>query len=214
MKKIFYIMCVVQFLLVSFKIVPNPYDIKPPILPLYMHGWFAPENQRHLEEIIQRIKPKVVVEIGTWLGCSAIFMAKRLPEGAVLYAVDTWEGSIEHHRNQVWKEMLPTLYRQFLSNVIHQPNKLTDVIVPIKKTSLQAAKQFNKSIDLIYIDGSHEDDDVYNDIMAWYPKIAKEGVCCGDDYKGWYPVKKGVDRAAAKLGVTVKHEGYFWWFVR
>ncbi len=63
---------------------------------------------------------------------------------------------------------MPAAYWQFLTNCKNL--KLTNKIIPIRMTSLEAAKFLSIKPDLIYIDASHEEVDVYNDIMAWYPK--------------------------------------------
>ena len=40
----------------------------------------------------------------------------------------------------------------------------------------------NNSIDLIFIDGNHTYNYVYNDLKNYYPKLKKDGVLCGDDF--------------------------------
>lgn len=36
--------------------------------------------------------------------------------------------------------------------------------------------------DLIYVDGAHDEVSVYNDLVNYYPKLATNGVICGDDW--------------------------------
>ena len=53
----------------------------------------------------------------------------------------------------------------------------------LKMTSMEAVKKFeNESIDFVFIDGSHEYEDIKNDIISWMPKVKKGGVLAGHDY--------------------------------
>ncbi|MCH9627870.1 MAG: tRNA 5-hydroxyuridine methyltransferase [Chlamydiales bacterium] len=186
--------------------IPEPYcSINN--LPFDGQGWFA--NGVQLEKIIDEIQPKTVIEVGAWIGQSTRFMAQRLPRESKLYAVDTWLGSPEEevHMND---PRLPHLYQLFLSNVKHAG--LTDVIIPIRMNSLEAAKALNIQADVIYIDASHDPESVYRDIMAWYPHLKPGGVFCGDDW-GWGNLREGVIRAANELNLTIIEYGWFWKFI-
>jgi predicted O-methyltransferase YrrM len=79
---------------------------------------------------------------------------------------------------------------------------LAHKINPIRLSSTDAAKVFNKKIDFLFIDADHTYDAVYNDIMNWYPKLSKKGVICGDDWH-WLNVRAAVVDAAAVLNISV-----------
>lgn len=51
---------------------------------------------------------------------------------------------------------------------------------------------------MIYLDGAHDTQSVYNDIIARYPHLTDSGIMCGDDW-GWESVQKGVLMAAKVL---------------
>lgn len=181
--------------------LPTPYNsIK--ILPPYYHGWFV--NQKQFDNIFSNNDISVVVELGSWLGASSIYIARKLKEGGKLYAVDHWKGSIEH-QNPNQKDvlhLLPTLYEQFLSNIIHA--NLTNIIIPIKNTTLEAAKNLSIKPDLVYVDASHDEESVYQDLKAWYPKLAYNGIMCGDDWP-LLPVRKAVQRFASEKKINIFH---------
>ncbi|MBA3953871.1 class I SAM-dependent methyltransferase [Candidatus Dependentiae bacterium] len=181
------------------------------ILPLDSHGWFSAENRNSLKHFITTYKPKVVVELGSWLGLSAIFMASLLPSNSVLYAIDNWtaEGDEAILNNEEAKLKIPTLYQQFLSNVIH--TKLTHKIIPMRMSTIEAAQSLNIHADLIYIDASHDEKSVYNDIIHWHPKLNKGGIMCGDDWL-WASVQTAVKRASSELNLAIKSNGNFWYF--
>ncbi len=179
------------------------------VLPEDPHGWFSDVNAKVLDEAIKKINPLIIIEIGTWLGSSACFMAKRLRPEARLYAVDHWMfGSETVLKTPSLNKKLPTLYQQFLSNVIIRG--LTDKIIPVRMSSMEAANSLNIKADLIYIDGAHDEESVYNDIIAWHPKLSENGKMYGDDY--FCPtVQKGLSRAANNLELKIKVHGGICW---
>lgn len=139
------------------------------------------------------------VEIGSWRGRSASFMAVEiLNSGKQIKfdCIDTWSGS-EEHLDQSSPFFIPELltdvnwlYCDFLKNVI----PVSDYITTIRKTSLEAVNSYdNRSLDFVFIDASHKYNDIKADILAWYPKVKKGGYLCGHDYKGFPDVKLAVD---------------------
>ncbi len=50
-------------------------------------------------------------------------------------------------------------------------------------SSLEAAKYLvDVKPDLVYIDASHQKEDVLDDLRAWYPYVKGHGILCGDDW--------------------------------
>ena len=186
--------------------VVDPYNIE--ILPSKIQGWFKQESRRNLAAFIARKNPKVFIELGSWLGESSIQIAKWLSPEAVLYCVDTWEGSHEHKTQEQWQPYLPTLYHQFLSNVINAG--LTGKITPIRSTTREAAKTFGLSAaDVIFIDASHEYVDVLADCRDWWPILREGGIMGGDDYD-WPNVKRAVDEFVAEYNLQLKIDTGYW----
>lgn len=176
------------------------------VLPFDGHGWFA--NSVPLQMLLDIKKPKTVIEIGSWLGCSTRFIATNLEKGSKLYAVDTWLGSIDESEHQK-DPRLATLYQQFLSNIIH--TQLTDVIIPVRMKSMEAAAALKVKADFIYIDGAHDTWSVMNDILYWYVHLKEGGIMCGDDW-GWKSVQVAVEACAKTLNKKVYSAGNCWWY--
>ena len=142
--------------------------------------------------LIEIIKPSLIIEVGSWLGSSAIHMAQGIKKNkldAVIICVDTWLGSIEHWLNPRWRPWLkmkngyPQIYFQFLFNV--NSKGVQNQIIPFPNTSTIAASLFLKygvKADLIYIDASHEEKDVLKDLESYYPLLSNKGIMFGDDY--------------------------------
>lgn len=70
--------------------LPSPYNtvrLRPYNL---VTDWFAPGNSRALAYLMSAYQVKTIIELGTWMGASAIQMARMLPDDGVLYAIDTY----------------------------------------------------------------------------------------------------------------------------
>jgi hypothetical protein len=202
----------------------SPYDRfknKPDLVEV-MRGWTG--THPFLSEIVEKVSPSTIIELGSYLGQSAITMAnatKKLGITSKIICVDTWLGSAEHWRNdkcndlkyfQHFENGTSVMYDQFVINMI--VNKVDDIIVPIPNTTRQAfdiLQWKNISADLIYVDASHEMMDVYDDIMMYSKLLRKGGFLFGDDYRSWEAVRKGAHMAEEKLGGKLKvYHNHFW----
>jgi predicted O-methyltransferase YrrM len=173
------------------------------LLPADVGGWNS--DSPVFEDLIVKYKPKVIVEVGTWKGASAINMANIIKKHGMstrIFCIDTWLGALEfwtnlsntEERNLMLKNGYPQIYYQFLSNVVHANVK--DVITPIPLPSDIAhsvLKYHNIKADVIYIDASHEYEDVLRDIGNYKNILNDKGVMFGDDFNdGWPGVKRAV----------------------
>ena len=135
---------------------------------------------------------KIIIEVGSWLGKSSIHMgsfAKNKKIDFVLICIDTWLGSWDHWRdNQSTLKLshgYPRMYFDFLSNI--KNSGLEDYVIPIPLPSTVGAA-FLKNLapelraDIIYVDGSHETQDVYCDLVNFWPLVKPEGILIADDY--------------------------------
>lgn len=130
------------------------------------------------------------VEIGTYFGKSASFMGVEILKSGksiVFDTIDTFKGS----KNELDK-------KQKAYNTVdvekHARHNLKDLPVNIKKgTSLGMCRKYkNNSLDFVFIDGSHQYEDVKKDIKAWLKKVKKGGILAGHDYNNTN-VKRAVD---------------------
>jgi len=179
--------------------------LEPGSMPApYFYDWVANETSTRLSK-----EPVLGIEVGSFLGYSAIGFAKKLKEtspGSKLICIDTWLGSPEHYRflknkndNRLgWKNGYPTMYHKFISNVIY--NNLQDVIIPLPFPSTIAFKilkplfeEINIKADFAYIDGSHEEHEVYMDLYYYYQLLTERSYLCGDDW-AWESVRNDVKK--------------------
>jgi hypothetical protein len=61
--------------------------------------------------------------------------------------------------------------------------------------------------DLIYLDGSHDYEDVACDIAAYRPLLTPGGVLFGDDYDTWVDVRQAVEGCGDAFRVE---DGRYW----
>jgi predicted O-methyltransferase YrrM len=119
----------------------------------------------------------VIVEIGSWKGRSTIWLAKGSKSGkrVRIFAIDPHTGSPEHKKQfgKVWT------FDEFRKNIKFA--KVSDIITPIVKTSQDAAKRFDKPVELIFIDGAHDYLSVKQDFDLWFPKVMVGGVMAFHD---------------------------------
>jgi predicted O-methyltransferase YrrM len=191
-------------LAIDLSTLPDPYN-SVNLMPFNSHGWHG--NGAQLLAIIRTKRVKTIVEVGSWMGLSTRDMAAMLPEGGVIYAVDTWNGSPnEVHDPQI----LSTLYDQFLSNVIRAG--LTHKIIPIRMDSQEAAATLTVCPDLVYIDATHTYEAISKDIESWWPFVRGHGTLCGDDWATSPGVRQAVMEFAKENDLLVEATGNFWCF--
>lgn len=157
----------------------------------------------------------LIVEVGSWLGASAIAMAAACPFAHIV-CVDTWLGSIEMWRNQADPERYealkirngyPQIYYDFLANVVRAGLQERITPFPVPSTiALKLIREWGFRPDLIYVDGSHDEADVVADIQDALKLNPR--VLCGDDYTTWTGVTNAVNRI---LPTAKKNSDGFWW---
>lgn len=144
---------------------------------------------------MDRVKPRIIIEVGTFLGGSAIHMAQHAKANGwdcAVLCVDTWLGGVDHWLRA--REKLrphfgrPSLYYHFMANVIEAG--VQDYIVPFTLDSIAAARFLKESgvkCQMQYIDGSHEQGDVLNDYKAYWELLDSGGAFLVDDLTNWFP---------------------------
>lgn len=172
---------------------------------LNVPGWFNCPNL--YLEAIQRYDDAHFVEVGSWKGRSASFMAENIKASGKSIrfdCVDTWLGTV----NESHHMLDPDVVAGKLLEVFHKNlSPFVGYYNAVQAESLKAAQKYDdQSLDFVYIDASHLYADVKNDIEAWLPKVKKGGIISGDDYNS-----AEVARAVREmLPQHVKHNRYTW----
>lgn len=159
--------------------------------------WYNDHGARHpmFKTAIDRVKPSLIVEVGSFVGESTIHMAgllRQQPQDSAILSVDTWMGGIDHWEKRpadlkFWFGR-PSLFYQFIGNVIQR--SFTDKILPLSLDSVNAArllKRLNIRPSLLYIDASHEQGDVLRDYEAYWDLLMPGGGMLVDDLSNHFP---------------------------
>lgn len=144
------------------------------------------------------------VEVGTWKGMSAAYMAVEIinsNKDIKFDCVDCWE-YIKELPDDIPEDSFPEdLFATFLTNI--EPVK--HIITPIKELSWDGAKHYeDNSLDFVFIDAAHDYESVKKDINAWYPKIKESGIISGHDYAWCDDVRRAVDEFFKPLGFNIQ----------
>jgi len=186
-------------------------------------GWVDPTDRwdshhAYFDAAVAELKPRVIVEVGSFLGASSRHFAGLLERDGldgVVICVDTWLAERVLWGNAEWRPHLrhingrPEYYKCWLANALAAG--LQDFLCPLPMDSRGGARYLaDRGVvaDLIYIDGSHEAGDVYQDLTLYWEVLRPGGVLLADDYAAMFPgVVADVDRFAAERGLTVEVSG-------
>ncbi|XP_010691664.2 uncharacterized protein LOC104904905 [Beta vulgaris subsp. vulgaris] len=203
----------------------SPYTNFPPahlahlLKPKRLKGWGS--YGAVFKNLIQKVQPNIIIEIGTFLGASAIHMAELTRELGLqtqILCLDDFRGW-PGFRDKV--DYVPItqngdvlLLAQFIQNVVYF--NLTELILPIvfsTGSSLQKLCELGVMADLIEVDAGHDFHSAWSDINRAYKLLRPGGVMFGHDYFTGYDqkgVRRAVDLFAKVNGFKVNVDGQHW----
>jgi SAM-dependent methyltransferase len=155
-----------------------------------LQGWRF--DSPAFQSVLDDVRPKTIIEVGSWKGASAVHMAALAPEADIL-CIDTWLGSVEAyypltltqriHKSLRLRDGWPQLYYTFASNIVRHVGR--ERVCPLALPSSVAAELLRVKAfvaDVVYIDGSHKYRDVKRDLEDYFPLVRPGGILFGDDY--------------------------------
>lgn len=167
-----------------------------------------PKSQIHKDQtkvmkyLVDLVDAKKIVEIGCWLGESTSFWADAIKHkpNARVNVIDNFMGNSGTLLEEAAKNN--DIYNIFISNM--KELGIDNIINTFAMDSDKACFFFNdESIDIVYIDASHDYDNVCKDIDNWLPIVRKGGIICGHDCES----NTWDDRYIYKDVVDGKHHG-------
>ena len=146
----------------------------PPRIP----GWF--HHGQKILSLIEQYRPKVCVELGTWLGASAVPIARSIQRwGGTLTCIDTWSGELNSDGGTATGRPPVMLFGAARAMVEAGVSANVRLIPAMTR---EAAKYWSTPIDFLYVDADHSYDGVWADLTVWYPHVKPGGLIVGDDY--------------------------------
>lgn len=127
-------------------------------------------------------EPIIAVEIGSFLGASSCFICNAISNNSKLYCIDTWGNHAMKYCEEDNESERDT-YEEFKTNT----QKYRNIIIKIKKWSTEAIndlRQYESSIDFLFIDGDHNYESVKKDWELYSPLLHINSVVAFHD-TGW-----------------------------
>ena len=192
----------------------------PPSVPAYSHGWVHRGNERMLGRLVSQHRPRVSVELGSWLGmCTSLLLDLTEHYSGSVFAIDRWdaewltrEQADQYARDTEALGMLKAgwpLYETFLVNLWERRSRL----FPLRMDTLEGLRAIHDlgvPVDLIYVDANHEREAVLQDIQA-AARMFPNAIICGDDWQ-WSGVRSAVRSHAQDCSLEVEaHARENWW---
>jgi predicted O-methyltransferase YrrM len=168
-----------------------------------VQGFLTPGDVAFLFNLASEVpKGGGYLEVGSWMGLSSIIVANGLLANlnlhALIYCVDTWEGSAEHQELAVVKQ--DALFATFQRNVAEA--QMDCFIHPVRGHSPDVARQWQgPKLDVIFIDGDHSAEGCYQDLQSWLPHLATNGRMLGHDAVPGGGVVQALERFRSETGI-------------
>lgn len=167
-------------------------------------GYLVPGQERWLYDAVRNLSDEaVIVEIGSYMGRSTTAMGFAcVGTRRQIYAIDTFAGNdsdfIKGQNNVDWEggDYLST----FKNNL--QKNELLQYVTPLQGISSEVSESWDQPIDFLFVDGSHEYEDVVSDFKKFFPWVKPGGLIAFHDVQ---PEWEGPSRAWNEI---IRHEVY------
>lgn len=158
-----------------------------------VEGFLTPNEGEVLYMLAQQCRGHgAIVEIGSWMGKSTIWLAHGSRAGAwqPVYAIDPHTGTANPEPGATF-----WTFDTFQANL--QQAGVAELVRPMVMTSAAAARELDMPVELLFIDGSHAYEDVLTDFVLWFPRLVEGGVIAFLDamrWAKWPDVARFVDR--------------------
>ncbi|MGA3065371.1 MAG: class I SAM-dependent methyltransferase [Tepidisphaeraceae bacterium] len=188
-----------------------------PGLIIEVGTWYGKSAATWAQAIVQsnaaHNKQGGVLCIDTWLGAREMWEHQGGAEGWWSRSKVSNAALAKSHQRLRLRNGYPQFYQQFLANMVHL--NLQEVIIPFPTTSVIAGRflrDHGYHAEIIYVDGSHEYDDVTSDLELYWQLVAPGGALVGDDI--WIDeVQRAVERFAGQRNLSIV-EASPCWFIR
>ncbi|XP_023514987.1 uncharacterized protein LOC111779144 [Cucurbita pepo subsp. pepo] len=186
--------------------------------PKKIKGWGS--TGAVFENLVRQVKPRTIIEVGSFLGASATHMAnltRQLGLDTQILCVDDfrgWPGFLDRFKDLWMINGDVSLLYQFMQNVVAM--NASDSVIPLPFSTgsvLDSLCEWGVYGDLIEVDAGHDFNSAWSDINRAYRILRPGGVLFGHDYftaadnRG---VRRAVNLFAQINGFKVKVDGQHW----
>lgn len=176
-----------------------------------IEGWMRYEDT-YREAVRTTPDGGTIVEVGSFLGRSAAFMAVEIANSGKdlrFVCVDPFNGNLGVLDGQKLIDKRCTV-ENFRRNV--NSGGAGHLIETLVGFSVDVAANFpDASIDFVFIDAAHDYPNVRADLCAWLPKVKHGGIIAGHDYgDGWPMVRVAVQEVLSWRNVEERADSVFW----
>ena len=154
-------------------------------------GWLSDSEAKYLYSLASRGPSQgAIVEIGSWKGKSTIVLASGSSARGreKVYAVDHHKGSAEHE-GMGYKDI--NTEGEFRKNI--KTAAVENHVIPLVMTSIDAVRNWQGPIRLLWIDGDHDYEAVKSDFLLWEPHVVPGGVIAFHDTYSWEGPRRVVE---------------------
>jgi predicted O-methyltransferase YrrM len=155
-------------------------------------------RKAHMTSLVRHLKEKHglqtvnILEIGSWAGASTITWARAIKDlgltGSV-HCVDIWEPYFDLEANpaEIYEKMNraadhDVIFQEFRRNI--SAAGVEEIVTIARGNSREVLPTLaDSSYQIIFIDGSHLYEDIYNDIVQAKRLVEDGGIVCGDDFE-------------------------------
>ena len=154
-------------------------------------NWFEVSARPVWDNMIPRLAPKQILEIGSYEGRSTCYLIDKLAtrSDVEIHCIDSWEGGIEHQAGGGFQTDMSEVERRFRQNTelsIRRATNRVDLVLHKGVSDLELSKLLAEGrqgyFDFIYVDGSHQAADVLCDAVLAFRLLRVGGVMAFDDY--------------------------------
>ena len=171
-------------------------------------GWCFDFKREFIHNLVTQTQSKFCVEIGVYKGSSLFSFAEVLePINGKVVGIDPWsfemlKNKIETHDPSFEKYFYDELMKgqETMDNIfrgvceIIEVNQLHHLVTIVRKPSEEAFIDFEMdSIDVLHIDGNHNEKNCSRDILLYLPLVKKGGYIIMDD-SDWKGVRKSIEK--------------------
>jgi predicted O-methyltransferase YrrM len=154
----------------------------------FTNDWFGLNAEGIWRQLLPEIKPKKVLEIGSYEGRGTTFLMQYNDwcDDLEICCVDNWEGSIEHNECGLDMKQAENRFDKNISIAKNLSSKNNNIVKLKGSSDSVLPKLISRDkcnyFDFIYVDGSHQAPDVLVDAVLAFKLCKIGGVIGFDDY--------------------------------